>query len=447
MKLLRRDFLSGRGRVRLSLKVRFHGIGRGITRCDGTHEESGFDGIANGEHTVHNALVSLRSQPGAELCHIARQVGQIRAFADSDNDLVARNQAAVFGDDAFLGDFLGHDRPDNLTAEPLDVINFLLESGGFLHVDADNLLGAHLVGTGGAVHAGIAAADDDHIVLDLGLAPAVDVLHEIDAGHDALVPRPVEDTGNMTAGRADHSIIFLAQGFELCSIHAAAVHVLHAHGSDAIDFLLEEFGIQAFPWDNLLHFTAHDRLGLVDSHAVASAGEAPSSSKAAGAAADDSDFLSCLHDGFGKRNILGFKPKRTNQDREIQFPAGTGLHTEVGADSAADAARKRRVVENLTERLLGLAGAKQVVAELGRDAGRTGVLTGGLEDVVLPFRNAQTVLAMGHEPHMLPGVRKNVRENTAGNPFVLMEIFHGKTGESRSLLEGKRHNLAPLLPY
>ena len=54
---------------------------------------------------------------------------------------------------------------------------------------------------------------------------------------------------------------------------------------------------------------------------------------------------------------------------------------------------------------------------------------------------------MGHEPHMLPGVRKNVRENTAGNPFVFMKLFHGKTGESRSLLECKRHNLAPLLPY
>ena len=96
-----------------------------------------------------------------------------------DDHGIGLDQLSILGVQAFFGDALGEDRPLDFAAESFELVDLFLVSGGTLHVNAGDLLGTHVVGADGDVHAGVTGTDDHDPAADFGLQTVVDVFEEI----------------------------------------------------------------------------------------------------------------------------------------------------------------------------------------------------------------------------------------------------------------------------
>ena len=326
------------------------------------------------------------------------------------------------------------------------MLNLVRKGSGLLHIYADDLFGTHLVGAGSCVHACVAAANDNDVVSHLRLFACIDCLHEINACHDALSTRPVEDTRNVSACSNNDCVKARTYFLELLRIHVDAVCKLDAHLGNALDLVVQKRLVQALAGDDLLHLAAHAPFPLENSDLVPLACKAPGSGKAAHATANDGDLLSCLCLGPCKLHVLRGPAQGTNLYGAVKASPCTGLHAGIWTNTSAHAAWEGRVVEDKAQGLLALSLAQEVVAQLCGDACRTGVLAGSAVRAVFPFGHAQPPDTVGHKAVVFACVREDVRENAAWHPLVLVVVGNRGKRSLLSVFVSGRNNLVPLLP-
>ena len=167
-------------------------------------------------------------------------------------------------------------KADELAAEIFDVLDFISKSCRFLHIDSDNALSAHLIGTTASIHTGVTGTDNYYAFARSRFLAAVDCLEVFQPHGEVLGTFPREEAGFRAARCHDYSVIFFAQGSKFLFIDFVAGDKFYANTLDAFEFCFQEFMGQAAAGDNLLQLTTHVLCIIIDRDAVSLTGQLPS---------------------------------------------------------------------------------------------------------------------------------------------------------------------------
>ena len=419
--------------------------------ADGISQAARLDYITGSKYTRQDGLVLAGNQPAAtELLDglIIREIIQHRLLTDGHNNLIRRDESAIVGIDAFLGNLISKERPYQLAAAALYILNLILKGSRLLHIYSHYGLCAHVVCRTAGIHAGVAAADNYYPLAHLRIFTCIDLLQEIQSHGQAFLALPVEEAGLVTAGSNYHRIIVLLDFSKLRLVHLAGGDELHADILDALQLADQHIVHQAAARDNLLQLAADMLRIVIDSNSMSLAPQLPCRRQACHTAADDADFLAGLS-SWRSNLLVGRQPAQVaNLDRLVDTATGTAIHTWIRADTAADRTRERSILQLQVNSFLQLALTDEVITLLGRNAGRAAELARSVVLGIVPARYAQSIQSIGNSIVNSEIVHGNIAEDTALYPLIGTEILHGHLAAwlGSLFLKGKRTQLLPLAP-